>query len=279
MRAGWGSRLLGAYVTLLFIFLGAPMVIVVFFSLNKEKYIHFPPSGLTLSWFGVVLQGCHRGAYLLPVCDQGFMGAAVNSLKLAAVATFLSLLLGIPAALALRRYRFPGRKVLESYFLSPLSLPLIVLGVALLFFFGRMGLGLTVWGLVMAHVVITIPYILRTVLSVYRGLDISLEESAMVLGANGWRTFWHVTLPLIRPGIIAGCVFSYLISFDNLPVSIFLTRPDTTTLPVSILTYLVYNFDPSVAAISTMEMIAVIVVLLVVDRFYGLRNLTAFGGQ
>lgn len=267
MKPGWGSRLLAAYVALLFVFLGAPMVIVVLFSLNREKYIHFPPDGLTLNWFSEVL------------ANESFMSALYNSLELAAVATVISTLLGIPAALALRRCRFPGRYALEAYFLSPLSLPLIVLGVALLFFFGRLGLGLTVWGLVMAHVVITIPYILRTVLSVYRGLDRSLEESAMVLGANGWRTFWHVTLPLIRPGIIAGCVFSYLISFDNLPVSIFLTRPDTTTLPVAILTYLVYNFDPSVAAISTLEIIFVVFALILVDRFYGLRNLTAFGGQ
>jgi putative spermidine/putrescine transport system permease protein len=115
------------------------------------------------------------------------------------------------------------------------------------------------------------------VTAVYRDADRTLEEAAMVLGASAFQTFRRITLPLIRPGIIAGSIFSFLISFDNLPVSIFLTSPETNTLPVVIFSYLIYHFDPSIAAISTMEMICVVVVLVAVEHWYGLKNLTTFG--
>ncbi|RMF83676.1 MAG: ABC transporter permease, partial [Nitrospinota bacterium] len=251
------------YILLLFLFLAAPILIVIVVSFNPEGYVRFPPSGVSLRWFQAVFM------------DKTFVTAIINSGKLAFLATLISLGLGIPAAVALGRYQFPGKYLIEAFLLSPLSLPMIVLGIALLFYVNKIGLGLSFSSLLAGHVVITIPYILRTVVGVYRGMDRTVEEAAMVLGANSWATFYHITLPHLKPGIIAGAIFAFLLSFDNVPVSIFLTTPETTTLPVALLSYLVYNFDPSIAAISTLEMAFVMVAMFIVERLYGLQKLTA----
>lgn len=267
LRVDMPSLMLGIYMAVLLAFLAMPAIIVICVSLNAGKNVQFPPAGISLRWFAYVLE------------YPTFVNAILNSLKLGVLATAVSILLGVPAALALGRYRFPLRDSIEAFLLSPLSLPMIVLGIALLIFFGQLGVGLPFWGLLAGHVVVTIPYIVRTVAGVYRGLDRALEESAMVLGAGPWQVFRYITLPLIRSGIVAGAIFSFLISFDNVPISVFLTKTDTMTLPVVILSYLLNNFDPSVAAISTLEIGFVVVVLLLLDRVYGLNRMTSFGGQ
>jgi putative spermidine/putrescine transport system permease protein len=268
VRPGWLERVgLPFYVAALFAFLALPMVIVVAVSFNAGEFIHFPPRGFSLRWFRHVFEGANFGA------------AIVVSLQLALLSTLGSLGLGIPAAIALVRYPVPFRDAIQAFLLSPLSLPLIVFGIALLFYAGAIGLQLSFVGLLAGHIVITVPYILRTVLAVYAGVDRHLEEAAMVLGADGVTCFRRITLPLIKPGIVVGSIFSFLTSFDNVPVSIFLTKTETTTLPVAILSYLVYSFDPSVAAVSTLQMLFAVTVLLVLERTYGLGQFTAVGGQ
>lgn len=268
MKPGWLERVgLPVYVGLLFLFLALPMFIVVAVSFNASEFVHFPPRGLSVRWFRHVF------------AQETFVLAILNSLKLAVLATLGSLALGIPAALALVRYPIAFRDAIQSFLLSPLSLPLIVLGIALLFFAGAIGLQLSFIGLLAGHVVITGPYIVRTILAVYGGVDRHLEESAMVLGADPLTCFRRVTLPLIKPGIVVGSIFSFLTSFDNVPVSIFLTKSDTITLPVAILSYLVYSFDPSVAAVSTLQILFAVTVLLVVEKTYGLGRFTAVGQQ
>lgn len=268
MRPSWLERVgLPLYVAALFAFLALPMVIVVAVSFNAGEFIHFPPRGFSFRWFRHVFEGANFGPAILV------------SLELAVLSTLGSLALGIPAALALVRHPVPGRDAIQAFLLSPLSLPLIVFGIALLFFAGAIGLQLSFIGLLAGHVVITVPYILRTVVAVYGGVDRQLEEAAMTLGADALTCFRRVTLPLIKPGIVVGSIFSFLTSFDNVPVSIFLTNPDTTTLPVAILSYLVYSFDPSVAAVSSLQMVFAVTVLLVLERTYGLGQFTAVGGQ
>jgi putative spermidine/putrescine transport system permease protein len=114
---------------------------------------------------------------------------------------------------------------------------------------------------------------LRTVLGVYAGMNREVEEAAQVLGARPWQVTWLVTLPEIRPGVIAGAIFSFLMSFDEVAVALLLTNSDTTTLPVSILSYLVYNYDPAVAAISTIQIAIVVVALVLLERLFGVKNL------
>ena len=179
---------------------------------------------------------------------------------------------GVPAALAIVRGSFPGRRAVEIFLLSPLSLPTIILAVGLLFFSAKIGLTQSAIGLVAGHVVVTVPYILRSIVAVYARANHETEEAAAVLGAPAHRVLWHVTLPIIRPGLIAGAMFAFLISFDEVAVALLMTTSDTTTLPVSILSYLVYNYDPSVAAISTIQIALVVGILLLLEKLVGLKS-------
>ena len=152
-------------------------------------------------------------------------------------------------------------------------MPAIVVGFSLLFFFAAIGLRLSFWSLLIAHTVVSIPYIVRTVGGLYRGISPNYEEAAMILGASRWNVFLHVTLPMIRPAIFAGCMFSILISIDNLPISFFFSSNDTNLLPVVILSYTEYQFDPSVAAACSLQMLIAIVLLGILDRTYGLKRM------
>lgn len=254
------------YVTVFLMFLIVPIMIVVFVSFNAGSAIQFPPRGFSLVWYKVLFE------------NESLLKTAYNSLKLAFLSTLLSLGLGIPAAMGLVRYRFSGRELVQSFLLSPMTLPMIVIGLALLFFFAKTGMGLSFFSLLIGHVIITLPYVVRTVSGVYQGISQEIEEMAMVLGAGPWRTFWYITFPAIRPGVVAGAIFSFITSFDNVPISIFLTRTDTNTLPVYIMSYLVYNFDPSVAAVSTLQLAFAMIALWVLERIYGLKKISIIGG-
>jgi putative spermidine/putrescine transport system permease protein len=159
--------------------------------------------------------------------------------------------------------------------MSPLSIPAVMLGFALLYYLSWMGFGVSFTPLLIAHTVIAIPYILRTVIAGYRGVGPIYEEAARVLGAGPWRCFFHVTLPLIRPSVFAGALFAILISFDNLPISFFFGNASTNTLPVVMLSYLQNQFDPAIAAIGTVQMGLALVLLIAVERIYGLKALSA----
>jgi putative spermidine/putrescine transport system permease protein len=252
---------LWAYVALLSVYLVAPIVVVVVAAFTAADFIMFPPSGFSLRWFEKVLR------------DPDFVRPLWNSLRLGVVATAVSSVLALPAAIALVRGALPGRRAIETFLLAPLTVPTIISAVGLLFFASRIGLTSSFAALLAGHVVITVPYMLRTVLGVYAGMNREVEEAAQVLGANPWRVAWHITLPGIRPGIIAGAIFSFLISFDEVAVALLLTNSETTTLPVSILSYLVYNYDPAVAAISTIQIAIVVAALVVVERLFGVKNL------
>jgi putative spermidine/putrescine transport system permease protein len=254
------SLALRTYIGVLVAFLFAPIVVVVVASFTASDFITFPPGPMSLRWYQKVLS------------EPDFMGPLWNSVRLAVAATAVGSMLAIPAAVALVRGRFPGRAAIETFLLSPLSLPTIILAVGLLFFSARIGLSDSRIGLLAGHVVVTVPYIVRTLVSVYARANRETEEAAAVLGAPPLRVLWHVTLPMLRPGLIAGTIFAFLISFDEVAVALLMTNSDTTTLPVSILSYLVYNYDPSIAAISTIQVALVIAILLVLERLVGLKT-------
>lgn len=261
-----GTFILRFYCGVVLVFLSIPIVIAIGVAFGSDRIARFPPRGLSLRWFADALS------------EPVFVNALLNSLQLATLATVLAVLVGLPAAIALVRRRFPAHAALEALLLSPLSLPGVLYGLSMLFFLGASGFGLTWWGLLIAHVVIAVPYILRSLLAVYRGMDRGLEEAALVLGATPWRTFWHVTLPLLRPGLAAGGLFAFLISFDNVPVSIFLTTSRNNTLPVTIMSYLVsQDFDAVIGAISAIQVAIVLLLLFLLDRFYGVARLTSLG--
>jgi putative spermidine/putrescine transport system permease protein len=196
----------------------------------------------------------------------------VMSLILALVATAGSLVAGVAASYALIRRRVRGGALVSALLNAPLVFPGVVIGVALLQFYAVLRLNGTLLGLAVAHVVITVPYVVRAVTASLQGIDPELESAARVLGASGPIAFFTVTLPLIRPGVAAGALFSFIVSFDNVPVSIFLLGPGQMTLPVKIFTAIEYGVDPSIAAVSTMLIALTGVGLAVAERWIGFHR-------
>ena len=178
----------------------------------------------------------------------------------------------LAAAYGLVRGRFRGRDAIQTLLLAPLVVPSLVIGLAILLAFSGMGVRAVGARLVGAHVLITFPYMVRTILASLARLDPAVEEAARTLGASALRCFVLVTLPLVRPGVVAGMLFAFIVSFDNVSLSLFLTNARTNTLPIAILNYVEYNFDPSVAAISTMLVAFSLGAALLVERLVGLRR-------
>ncbi|WP_108261081.1 ABC transporter permease [Mangrovicoccus ximenensis] len=254
--------LLWLFTAAFFVFMLLPILVVVVISFTSAGYAAFPIPGWSLKWFARIFE------------YQPFIDSLWVSLELAVVSTVGSCVLGIPAALYLARSRSGWATAVTTFLLSPLSMPMIVIGFASLFFLSALGLGVSFLALAIVHTVICLPYVIRTVTAVYRGISPAYEEAAMILGASRFTTFREVTLPLIRPGIAAGCLFSFLTSFDNLPVSYFFGSAQTNTLPVVMLAYMEHQFDPSIAALSTLQLALAVVALVVADRLYGIEKMT-----
>ena len=250
--------LLVVYLLAFFVFLLGPILIVVAISFTDTTYVVFPPQGFSLRWFERFFE------------YKPFVDSFVVTIQLAVATAVLGALLGVPAALAVTRGKLPFSDSIMTFLLSPLSMPLIVVGFALMFYLSYLGFGVTFLSLLIAHTVISVPYVVRTVAGVYRGVSPDYEETAAVLGANRLQIFWHVTLPMVKPGIFAGMLFAMLISIDNLPISFFFGSAETNTLPVVMLSYLEHQFDPSVAAASTIQLVTALIGLFIVERIYGL---------
>jgi putative spermidine/putrescine transport system permease protein len=252
-----GKWLLVLYNVAGYVFLLAPIAVVVVWSFSDSATLAFPPEGWSLRWF----------RYLAG--RDEFIDAAIVSAQVAALASFGAVVLGILASLALVRTRVPGRTVVEALLMGPLVLPGIITGVALLQFFTIIGLLQSFERLLLGHLVICTPYAIKSISACLYGIDSSLEEASRTLGASPWRTFRRILLPLLRPGLIAAFIFSFVTSFDNVVVSIYLIGADTVTLPVRILTYIEWQFDPSIAAISTIFIGVTTVLVIVSDRLAG----------
>lgn len=218
-------------------FLLAPLAIVFVESFTAGSYLTFPPQGLGLRWYRHVLG------------HPDWTRALHTTLIVAAVVTPLAVVLGTAVALALERGRFPGRAALYTLAISPLIVPHVVMGLALLRILSLFRLTDTLLAFILAHLTVTLPYVVITVSAALRTLEPAVEDSAMSLGAGPWRTFWHVTLPLIRPGILAGAIFAFIISFDEFIMTYFVSGLKIT-LPIMIFSSLRYQVDPSIAAVS-----------------------------
>jgi putative spermidine/putrescine transport system permease protein len=236
-----------------------PLVLTLYLSLFDEKLILFPPRGYTLSWYTAIV--------------PNFGQAAVTSLQLGALAVLGSLALGVPAGIGLARHRFRGRGVVSTLLLAPLTVPGIALGLALYVSLvavdEQLGTAATgsMLGLVLAHIMITTPWVVRLCLASLTNHERAAEEAAASLGAGPLRVIWRVTLPAMRAGIIAAALFAFVFSFENLELALFLTSPGVTTLPVAVLQYLEYHIDPLVSAVAVAQIVVVGALLLVLDRF------------
>ena len=240
-------------------FLLMPMAIVFVFAFNPTPYIAFPPVGVTLHWFVKFFMSAE------------FMNALSLSLRVAVVVVVLSITTGATCALAIARGNLPGARLLTTLFLSPLMLPAILTGLALFQVFMLVGVGRPVWGLVVGHTLVAVPYVLRTTLAVLQNFDRNVEEAAAALGAPPWRVFLEITLPLIRPGVIAGGIFAFIVSFDQLPISLFLVAPGGETLPVVLFNYIRFDLDGAIAAASVVSIFLALSAVLLLERIIGLR--------
>jgi putative spermidine/putrescine transport system permease protein len=243
------------------LYLLLPVIVVVATSVTTTAYPVFPPRGFTLQWFERFL--------LTPE----FMSGMRLSALLAGTATLIAAVLGTAAAIGLARGKRRPRSALSALFLSPIVFPAVVLGLALLIFYSRTGLAGSFRGMVAAHVVLVTPFVVRMVAASLAEFDDSVEEAARNLGASWLRVFFQVTLPIIRPGVVAGAVFAFIISFDELVVTLFLAGPGLQTLPIRVFTFVQYNSTPVISAIST-ALIAAWVLLGVplYVRFLGIRH-------
>lgn len=248
-------------VTLIFAFVLAPLLMIIWASFFSDKILTFPPSGYTLDW------------YVRAWSIEDFSSGFVLSLKVGVLATLASIVLGVPAALSIERYPFPGRETIRQILLSPMYVPAIVAGVAVYIYFVQFEIftgiqvAATFPGLVLAHTLIALPWTMRLVCASLVTANTVSEEAARSLGANALQTFFLVTLPIIRPGIIAAAMFSFIASFSDLEKSLFLVGPGKTTLPIAILNYLEWNLDPTIAAVATVQILIIGAVLLASDRY------------
>ena len=245
---------------LVMLYILAPLAVIVAASFGTTGYVAFPPQGLTLQWYEQALAN--------PRYVNGFL----TSLRIAGTVTIVSSIVGVAAAYALVRYRFPGARLVESLFLSPLVLPGLVLAVALTIFFARHPVATGTNRLILAHLTICVPCVIRIVIPVLQRFDRAIEEAALNLGASPIAAFFLVTLPVVRPGVVAAAALAFVMSFDEVDMSIFLASPREQPLTVALYSAVQLAFDPTLAAVSALLIMltfAIMVVYQIVARVRG----------
>ena len=244
----------------------APIVTVVIVSFFDQELVSVPPPGLTLRW------------YVNAWGQRDFARGFLTSLQIAAIATAIGVPLGTLAALGIARGRFRGREALNTYLLAPLAVPAIVAGSALYLYYVAaenvldVDIKGTLAGLVAANVLLTIPWTVRLVGANLAGLDRSAEEAAANLGARPPTVFRRITLPSMRPGIVAATLFAFVASFENLELNLLLVGPGRITLPVAMLSYLEFRMDPTLAAVAAVQIALITAMMLLTDRFVKLSR-------
>lgn len=240
--------------TLVLLCLCAPLIVLFGVALNDGPRQVFPPHGLSLRWF------------LNIFARDGFVNAIIFSVELASIATIISLTLGVLAGLGIVRYRFFGRDLLMTIFMSPLIVPQVVVGMAFLMAFSAAGIHSSFVALLVMHVVLALPFAIRVVVASLTRFKISLEDAARSLGAPPWKAFFLVTFPVIRSGLVSAGVFAFVASFENFTATQFLVW-NRTTLPVEIFSYLQTENDPTGAAMSALVVVVVALLVLLLHRY------------
>lgn len=243
-------------------YLVLPLVVILGASLTTTPFLAFPPEGVTLDWYRKMM------------ADPSYISAFTTSALLAGAATVVAVVMTVPAALALARFRFPGKAAISALLMSPLVLPHIVLGAALLQFGGYFGLSRSFLALLIGHTVIVAPFVLRSTFALLTPEQRALEDASADLGANPWTTFFLVVLPQIRTGIVTGSIFAFISSFINVELSIFNTTADLNTIPVKLFNYVQYTIDPTIAAVSGATIVVAVIAIVILDLTIGLDMLS-----
>lgn len=255
-----------AVTILALVYLIVPIVISFSMSFDSRTYLgRFPPPGLSLQWYWHFIE------------TEDFMYGLRTSLVIAVLTTLVSCVVGVLAAVVIGQYEFKGKAVVSSLFLSPLMVPGVVTGFGLLMFFAMFGVFNGFTRLLAGHIIITIPYTIRSTIASLTGIRPSLREAAMTLGANERQAFFDITLPLAKTGIIAGGIFAFSTSLDDVSTSLFLYDPFSTTLPIALVSYMRANFDMSVAAASVFLALLTLALVFALDRMVGLDKVMGQG--
>lgn len=247
------------YLGFIYLFLLGPMMIVIIASFNSAYTFPSPFKSFTLDWYRAVFEHAE------------FIKAIWVSTRVALIASALATLMGVPLAIMLVRTRFKLKETLNAFFMTPLIIPQVALSIALLQMFSLLKLQLSDWALIFAHTVFIVPYIIRATIASLHFVNRETEEAGMNLGANRLQTFFLITLPAIRGGITSGFILAFVISFINVPLSLFLSTPATTTLPIRVFAHMESRLDPLVAAIGALIVFAVTIVVLFLEKVLKIR--------
>lgn len=263
MRDGvtFSPKWLALWTTTVVMFVVGPLVFVLLVSLTPLNHISLPTTGISFRWYAQLAQ------------NTDLMVAGLNSLLLAVAAAMAALFLGTTAAVASVRWRFALLQPLRLFATSPLLVPMVMSGLAILIFSANIGWQNQIARTFVGHAALTLPYVFRTVTASLAGFDPNQELAARNLGASPLKAFVRITLPQLGSGLAAGALFAFIVSFDNVGMSIFLTGAQFNTLPVELFTYASYSNDPMVAAASVVMIAVSIVSIAAVERFFGLQRL------
>jgi ABC-type spermidine/putrescine transport system permease subunit II len=232
--------------SIVFLYLTAPLFVILPISFSSSPFLRFPPPGLSLRWYERLFS------------EYEWIAAASTSLLVATLCALASTVIGVMAALAFHRMRIRGKGLLYATILAPLILPHIVYAIAVYFFFVQIRLVGTLAGLVLAHTVLGTPVVVMIVVATLQRFDVSLEQAALSLGASRLTAFWRVSFPLIRPGVLAGALFAFVSSLDELIIALFITRTDRLTLPIKMWKTVREEIDPTIAAVATLLIVATV---------------------
>lgn len=255
----WGSLgrlpqlLLSGVCALVLLFLMAPIFIVIPISFSDSLYLDFPPRGFSLQWYQRFLE------------SREWTAAFWISLQAGILATLLACVIGTAAAIGLARSRFPGKSLVVGFLVSPMIVPVIVLAIALYAVYAKLKLVGSLLGLVLAHAALGLPFVIVTVSATLQRVDQRLEHAALSLGATPLNAFRYVLFPLIRPGMIAGAVFAFIASWDDVVIALFISGTRSATLPKRMWEGLRSEIDPTIAAVSTLLIVLSAALMLVVE--------------
>ena len=254
-KLGAWRWVLTAICAVMSLFLLLPILFIIALSFGNSRWLIFPPPGWTLKWYEELF------------ADPRWIGAALTSAKIGVIVMVISVVLGLLASLALVRGTFRGRAVLRAFFLTPMVLPVVIVAVALYAAFLRLGLNGTLPGFVIAHVIVALPFAIITITGALETFDPAIEDAAILCGASPWEARLRVTLPGIRHGLFSAAIFSFLISWDEVVLAIFMASPTLQTLPVKIWATLRQDLTPVIAAASTL-LIAFTILLMIVAALF-----------
>lgn len=260
MTAPWLIILGKAWLALVLVFLYAPIFIMALMSFNASPFYQLPFE-FSLDWYAALSD------------NPAIKTAAIRSVAIAFGTTIIATTLGTAASIAMFRYEFPGKKILQVLLFPPIAIPWLITGTAMLIFFFGIGLGRGTPSVMIGHVALALPYVIVVVTARLATFDRTFEEAARSLGASAWTITWQITIPWILPGIVAGALFAFAVSFDQFVVSYFLSEPGDTTLPVLIYTSIRQGFTPEINAVSTIIIAISMAVMLIAARF------SNFGGD